>query len=189
MNTIQAADIAAALQQTDDHNLHGLLFQHIELCETRTWLHYHRIDCAHLNRHMQAGLLLHDTAYGGEAARGLAGFGIKPDMLDFARREVSEVKRSRSNEAAAVGQLRFYLAVLERASGQAWTGILRYPQSRRTKRMAFDDAQRAAFAQAVQRIIRVIQQPRPPAKQGKPLCAECSYRMVCWQQSTEDGDY
>lgn len=177
------------LQQTDDYNLHGLLFQHIELCDTRTWLHYHKIDCAHLNRHMQAGLLLHETAYGGEAAQALAGFGIKPDMLDFAKHEVSEVKKSKSNEAASVGQLRFYLALLERATGKAWTGVLRYPQSRRTKRIEFDEAQRAAFVQAVQRIVRVIEQPKPPAKVKKPLCAECSYRMVCWQESTEDGDY
>lgn len=181
--------LTSILQQADELDLHGLLFQHIELCETRVWLHYHKIDCAHLNRHMQAGILLHETAYGGEAAQAFFGFGIKPDMLDFAAREVSEVKRSKSNEAAAIGQLRFYLAVLEQASGQAWAGVLRYPQSRRTRRVLLDAEGRAALAEAVRRIVAVIGLPGPPAKVGKPLCAECSYRMVCWQESTEDGDF
>lgn len=177
------------LRQADDFNLHGLMFQHIELCETRAWLHYHKIDCAHLNRHMQTGLLVHETHYGGEAAQALFGFGIKPDMLDFAKREVSEVKKSKSHERAAVGQLRFYLAVLERATGDGWTGILRYPQSRRTKRVVLDEEGRAALAEAVRRIAAVVTRAVPPTKSEKPLCRQCSYRMVCWRESTEDGDY
>ena len=76
------------LTECDRLGINGLLFQHIHLCPTRTWLHSHRIDCTHLNRHMQAGLLLHATAYGGEGARSDLGFGLSPDVLDFRHREI-----------------------------------------------------------------------------------------------------
>jgi predicted GIY-YIG superfamily endonuclease/CRISPR/Cas system-associated exonuclease Cas4 (RecB family) len=181
--------VADVLQQANQYNLHGLLFQHIELCETRVWLHYHKIDCAHLNRHMQAGLLVHETHYGGEAAQALFGFGIQPDRVDFKRREVSEVKKSKSHEGAAIGQLRFYLALLERATGEAWTGVLRYPQSRRTKKVVLDEAGRAELGRAAGRIVEIIGLAVPPERIKKPLCGDCSYRMVCWQESTEDGDF
>ena len=62
--------------ECDRLGIHGLLFQHIHLCLTRTWLHYHRIDCAHLNRHMQTGLFIHATTYGGRGAQADLGFGL-----------------------------------------------------------------------------------------------------------------
>ncbi len=52
------------LTECDRLGINGLLFQHIHLCPTRTWLHNHCIDFTHLNRPKQAGLLLHATAYG-----------------------------------------------------------------------------------------------------------------------------
>jgi CRISPR-associated exonuclease Cas4 len=93
--------------ECDRLGINGLPFQHIHLCPTRTWLHYYRIDCTHLNRHMQAGLLLHATAYGGRGARSDVGFGLSPDALDVRQREISEVKKSNSHEHASIAQLHF----------------------------------------------------------------------------------
>jgi CRISPR-associated exonuclease Cas4 len=169
--------------------IHGLLFQHIHLCLTRTWLHYHRIDCAHLNRHMQTGLFIHATTYGGRGAQADFGFGLSPDMLDFQHLEISEIKKSSSYEHATIAQLRFYLAVMEHATGQSWTGMLRYPSARRTKRLTLDAQAKTALLQDMARITTVIAQPQPPPQSAKPICKHCSYRMLCWQESTEDRDY
>jgi CRISPR-associated exonuclease Cas4 len=177
------------LTECDRLGINGLLFQHIHLCPTRTWLHYHRIDCTHLNRHMQAGLLLHATAYGGEGGRGDFGLGLSPDMLDFRHREIGEVKKSNSHEHATIAQLRFYLAVMEQATGQPWSGVLRYPNSRRTKRIILDTPAKTELLDDFARIERVITQPQPPTKVDKPICKHCAYRMLCWQESTEDWDY
>ena len=181
--------LAYLLTECDRLGIHGLLFQHIHLCPTRTWLHYHRIDCTHLNRHMQAGLLLHATAYGGEGARGDFAFGLSPDVLDVRHREISEVKKSHSHEHATIAQLRFYLAVMEHATGQRWTGVLRYPSARRTKRMTLDASAKTKLIEDFACIERVITQPQPPPKVDKPICKHCAYRLLCWQASTEDWDY
>jgi len=177
------------LAESEQLNINGLLFQHILLCETRTWLHYHRIDCAHLNRHMKAGLFLHETAYGGAGANPHFGFGISPDMLDFKKLEVSEVKKSKSREDATISQLAFYLLVIREATQQPWVGILRYPNSRRTKRITMNAQLQSNLLTAFTQIKIVIAQPQPPQKSDKPLCKHCSYRLLCWKLSTEDEDY
>jgi len=177
------------LAECDRLGIHGLLFQHIHLCPTRAWLHYHRVDCAHLNRHMQTGLFIHATAYGGRGAQADFGFGLSPDMLDFQSLEISEIKKSSSHEHATIAQLRFYLAVMEHATGQPWTGVLRYPASRRTKRFILDAQAKTELLQDIAHITAVIAQPQPPPQSAKPICKHCSYRMLCWQESTEDGDY
>ncbi|OUD13075.1 Dna2/Cas4 domain-containing protein [Thioflexithrix psekupsensis] len=181
--------VSELLAEAEALNVHGLMFQHIALCETRAWLHYYRIDCAHLNRHIQAGILLHETAYEGEASQPFWGFGIHPDCLDNDKREVSEVKKSKSHESASIAQLRFYLAVLVHTTQQEWSGVLRYPKSRRIKRIVFDVDAQTAFIQDFERIKQVIACFSPPAKIEQPLCQNCSYRIVCWQKSTEDWDY
>ncbi len=33
--------LSRLLQESENLNINGLLFQHIVLCPTRTWLHYH----------------------------------------------------------------------------------------------------------------------------------------------------
>ncbi len=175
------------LAEAEQLNVNGLLFQHILLCETRTWLHYNRVDCAHLNRHMKAGLFLHETAYGGASAN--FGFGIAPDMLDFKKLEVSEVKKSKSREDATISQLSFYLLVIREATQQPWFGILRYPNSRRTKRIEMDSKIESNLLINFNKIKSIIAQSSPPIKVDKPLCKHCSYRQLCWGLSTEDEDY
>lgn len=172
------------MQQAEALGVHGLSFQHILLCPTRTWLHYHRVDCGHLNRHMQLGLLLHEKS--NTLSQSL--YGLSPDRVDWARREVSEIKKSRSHEAALTNQLLFYLAALTVATGQAWRGVLRYTSSRRTKAILLDASGVLQLQQSLARLRDVLALPQPPAKSDKPVCQGCSYRLLCWGKSTDDED-
>jgi len=79
--------------------------------------------------------------------------------------------------------------VMEQATGQRWTGVLRYPSSRRTKRMTLDAQAKTELLEDFARIERVIAQPQPPPKVDKPIYKHCAYRTLCWQESTEDWDY
>jgi CRISPR-associated exonuclease Cas4 len=174
------------VREAEELGVHGLSFQHILLCPTRTWLHYHRLDCAHLNRHMQLGLLLHEHGLSNTLSQSL--YGLSPDRIDWARREVSEIKKSRSHEAALMNQLLFYLAALTVATGHIWRGVLRYTASRRTQAVLLDPPAILQLQNSLARLREVLRQPRPPAQQDKPVCRGCSYRLLCWGKSTEDED-
>lgn len=171
---------------SDEWKIHGLLFQHILLCPTRAWLHYHRVDCAHLNRYMQLGLLLHEHSADNSLSQGL--YGISPDRVDWKKREVSEIKKSRSHEEALINQLLFYLAVLTKSTGQVWRGVLRYTASRRTKTILLDTAAIAQLQDSLNKLRHVLFLPNPPQKEEKNVCKGCSYRILCWGLSTEDED-
>lgn len=165
--------------------VYGLSFQHVVLCPTRTWLHYHRIDCAHLNRYMQSGILLHNTSYGGKLNY-ITSFGIQPDQIDWSNRTVSEVKRSRSTDESSEMQLLFYMAVLMDATEESWTGLLRLTNTRRIKRIEWNDSYARKLLGVWAKIQHIIGQPKPPVKYERPICKGCSYRLLCWGESTED---
>ncbi|MCL6576735.1 Dna2/Cas4 domain-containing protein [Kyrpidia sp.] len=173
------------LYQAEELGIHGLLFQHITLCEVRAWLHYHRIDCAHLNRHMQRGLWVSATTYERRRDRVL-GLGIYPDQIDWADRTVSEVKSAKRPDDAGRLQLLFYVAVLEASTGESWTGLLRTPTSRRVQRVCMDRQAEDLLLAKFEELVSVLRQPRPPQKTEKPVCTGCSYRLLCWGQTTEE---
>jgi len=81
------------------------------------------------------------------------------------------------------------LWTIQQATQQTWTGILRYPNSRRTKRIELDKQAKLNLLAAFEQITTIIVQPQPPEKVGKKICKHCSYRMLCWFESTEDRDY
>ena len=178
--------LAVIMKESEDLNVHGLAFQHILLCSTRTWLHHNRLDCAHLNRHMQMGLLIHDNAGGRSLSESL--YGLSPDRIDWSHREVSEIKKSRSHEESLVNQLLYYLAALTLATGQIWKGSLRYITSRRVKTILLDSSGIRQLQQSLVALREVLGQPLPPEKEEKPVCRGCSYSLLCWGRSTDDED-
>lgn len=178
--------LATIMIGAEDLNVHGLAFQHILLCPTRTWLHHHRLDCAHLNRHMQMGLLIHEHAGSGTLSESL--YGLSPDRVDWIHREVSEIKKSRSHEASLINQLLYYLAALTLATEQVWKGALRYTTSRRVKPINLDVSGVVQLQQSLVELREVLHQPFPPAKEEKPVCCGCSYSLLCWGRSTDDED-
>lgn len=185
VTTVLSEALATLLQRAEELGVHGLSFQHIVLCPTRAWLHYHRLDCAHLNRYMQLGLLLHER---GADNLTYELYGLAPDRVDWSRREVSEIKKSRSHEAALVNQLLFYVAALTVATGQSWRGILRYTTSRRTKPFDLDETAIRQLQQSLSALDGVVQLSSPPLRERKSVCRGCSYALLCWGEATDDED-
>lgn len=174
-----------ALREADEGGFHGLLYQHVLLCPTRVWFHFHRIDCAHVNRHMQRGLQRHHQTDRGHLDR-LEGLGIRPDAVDLTHHVIDEVKSSRSFEPAARLQLAFYMAVLEQALNTPFEGRLRYVALRKVITITLTEDDQENLVQATHAIQEIVARPVPPNRENKPLCRECSYRILCWGLTTED---
>lgn len=185
ITTTSSEALVTLLQRAEALGAHGLSFQHIALCSTRAWLHFHRLDCAHLNRHMQLGLLLHERS-ADSLIYGL--YGLAPDRVDWHRQEVSEIKKSRSHEAALVNQLLFYVAALTVATGQVWRGVLHYTASRRTKSFDLDETAIRQLQQSLTALDVALQLSSPPLCERKSVCRGCSYALLCWGEATDDED-
>ena len=180
-------ELKHAVQEADEGGFHGLLYQHVLLCPTRVWFQFHRLDCAHLNRHMQRGLQLHSEADRGRLDR-IWGLGIRPDSVDLVHHVIDEVKSSRSFEKASQLQLAFYMAVLEHAMNTPFEGRLRYVALRKITKITLTEEYQSAIVQATHDIREIVEKFVPPRKVNKTICRECSYRILCWGMTTEDLD-
>ena len=93
------------------HGLHGLVFQHLSLCERRAWLHLHRIDYSHLEERMTLGTVAHDLAKPRDSSvEGL--MGLAPDRIDWVKHCVIEAKHGAGAKDAVGMQTAFYALLL-----------------------------------------------------------------------------
>ena len=162
----------------EQFDLHGLLFQHLELCERRAWLHLNRIDYAHLEPRMQLGIVAHEIHRPRDhSVEGL--MGIAPDRVDWARREVIEAKAGAGARAAVSWQTRFYAIMLMAATGVRWSAANEIIGGRKHITVEIKLANIIEMVEMAQRLVRLRADPLPPSAPRMPICASCSYRFLC----------
>lgn len=165
----------ALAEQSD---LHGLLFQHLELCERRAWLHLNRIDYAHLEQRMQLGIVAHEIHRPRDhSVEGL--MGIAPDRIDWALREVIEAKAGNGARVAVSWQTRFYAIMLMAATGERWSAANEIIGGRKHIAVEIGLASIVEMVAMAERLVRMRSDPLPPEAPRKPICASCSYRFLC----------
>lgn len=159
-------------------NLHGLHFQHIELCERRAWMYLHKVNFAQWHSRVATGTAKHETSYQRDhSVRGL--FGLAPDRIDWDKHIVYENKGTGGAVEASSNQTAFYAVMLSMATGQAWKAYMHVLTTRRKREVVLDDVRLEKLWNASQRLEALMdQQDVPPAKKI-PLCKTCSLAQFC----------
>jgi len=174
------ARVRAFARICEEHNLHGLLFQHLAICRRRAWLHMHRIDYAHLEERMAMGSLSHalnkvrDTSV-------LGLLGLSPDRIEWKDRRVIEAKGRRGAWQAVSRQTMFYALMLHNRTGQPWTPAIEIISERRIETLEMTEKHvidMLAMAEALSR----LKDARCPNGINAPICGTCSYRFFCGKE-------
>jgi len=120
MTTIQNwTHQAAFYERVVRLELHGLHFQHIELCERRAWMYLHKINFAQWHERVATGTAKHETSYSRDySTEGL--FGLAPDRIDWDDGVVYENKGTAGAKEASNNQTAFYAVMLAIATGKEW---------------------------------------------------------------------
>jgi CRISPR-associated exonuclease Cas4 len=162
----------------EDHDLHGLLFQHLQLCRRRAWLHANRIDYSHLESRMSLGSTSH--ALSKVRDRSVEGLiGLAPDRIDWDRFEVIESKGSAGARQAVSLQTLFYAIMLMASTGRRWTASNEILGSRKRLAVTVDlDSIRRMLDMAVDLASLKAERTAPLASR-KPICDSCCYRFLC----------
>lgn len=159
-------------------DLHGLLFQHLELCARRAWFHLNRVNYAHMDERMRKGSVGHELHKSRD--RSVVGLmGLSPDRIDWEVREVIEVKGSAGARRAVSAQTRFYALMLMAATGQRWRAANEITGGRKHIPVPIerDDIDRM---NAMAMDLRDLSgQAHAPTAERKPICDSCSYRFLC----------
>lgn len=162
----------------EEHDLHGLLFQHIELCRRRAWFHANRIDYGHLEGRMALGAVSHALSNVRDTSvTGL--MGISPDRIDWKRREVIEAKGSAGARRAVSLQTAFYAMMLMAATGKRWSASNEIIDSRKRIPVPIDVSVIMEMAAMARDLAQLKSEPSPPGAEKIGLCASCSYRYLC----------
>ena len=163
----------------EEHDLHGLYFQHVALCRRRAWLHL--MGATHAIRHarVQRGLALHQTEKRpGTAPKGL---GIAPDAIDFERRVVIERKGSAGARKAVSRQALFYAAFMTGATGERWRAEVHVYGSRTKTTYEVTENVLDQLIRDARESVDLEAGPSPAAERI-PLCDACSCDPLCWDE-------
>jgi CRISPR-associated exonuclease Cas4 len=159
-------------------NLHGLHFQHVDLCVRRAWMYLHGINFAQWNPHVQVGTAKHVTSYVRD--RSTAGlFGLAPDRIDWDNHIVYESKGTGGAVEAVSDQTAFYAVMLSIAAGQEWRAVTHILSTRRRREVAITADRLQRLWDASERLEALAQQMEVPPARRIPLCASCSLAAFC----------
>lgn len=168
----------AFYQRIENLNLHGLHFQHIELCERRAWMYLHKVNFAQWYSRVHTGNALHATSYQRDhSVRGL--FGLSPDRIDWGNCIVYENKGSGGAVEASSEQTAFYALMLSISTGKRWQAVTHVLTSRRRREVVMDEARLQKLWSASVRLEQLAKQETVPAAKKIGLCQSCSLAMFC----------
>ena len=159
-------------------DLHGLLFQHVELCERRAWLHLNRINYSHLEEKMRVGAVAHDLHKPRDhSVEGL--IGISPDRIDWQNHKVIEAKGTAGAREAVSCRTRFYALMLSAATGKTWSAANEIIGKKKMIDVSLTPDDADGMIEMAHRLDAIAQMEAPPQAAQKPICASCSYRYLC----------
>ncbi len=168
----------AFYERVDRLGLHGLHFQHVDLCERRAWMYLHGVNFAQWHSRVAVGAAKHLTSYGRDrSTRGL--FGLAPDRVDWEHRVVYENKGTAGAVEAASDQTAFYAVMLSIASGETWKAVTHILSTRRRREVELDQHRLDSLWRGSERLEALAATQQVPSAERIDLCASCSLAMFC----------
>ena len=165
-------------ERVDRLELHGLHFQHVNLCQRRAWMYLHRINFAQWNSRVATGSAHQATHY--KRDRSTVGlFGLAPDRLDWDQGIVFENKGSGGASVAVDRQVGFYAVMLSIASGRIWCGRVQVLTSRRWREVVLDAKMLDGLWRDSLELERLGNSAEVPQVPRIGLCNSCSLALFC----------
>ncbi|MEA3642359.1 MAG: Dna2/Cas4 domain-containing protein [Lamprobacter sp.] len=176
--TFQWMQSAAFSERVDRLELHGLHFQHVNLCERRAWMYLHRVNFAQWNSRVATGTAHQATHY--KRDRSTVGlFGLAPDRVDWKQAIVFENKGTGGASVAVDRQVGFYAVMLSIATERTWTGRVHVLTNRRWREVVLDASLLDGLWSDSLRLEHLTQVQRVPSVPRIGLCASCSLASFC----------
>jgi len=128
------------------------------------------------------GKLIHENSYPQRSERyeEVEIDGIKIDYYDARNKVIHEIKRSDKVESAHEWQVKYYIYVLEQNGIDGVTGILEYPELKKTTKVYLTDADRQKIKEIEEKIAQLISSDDCPPVINAKICKSCSYYDFCY---------
>jgi CRISPR-associated exonuclease Cas4 len=169
---------AAFSERVDRLELHGLHFQHVNLCRRRAWMYLHRVNFAQWYNRVASGAAHQATHYKRDRST-LGLFGLAPDRVDWEQGIVFENKGTGGAKGAVDRQVGFYALMLSIATSRVWTGRVQVLTNRRWREVVLDEGLLEGLWEDSLRLERLFLEDRVPVVPRIGLCTSCSFAAFC----------
>lgn len=155
----------------------GVHIKYLYHCRRQLWLFGRGFRPERHSDLVQYGEAVHETSYGrtGPVDLGAA----RLDFID-GQNWVHEVKSSSGPTKADEAQVIHYCYRLGQAGVDARGGILHYPKTRRTHKVAFTETETAKALGDIDAALTVLTAAQSPPRISRARCRGCSYLEYCW---------
>ena len=160
----------------------GIHFNYYQICKRKLWLFANGINMEQTSDLVYDGKLIHENSYPQRSERyeEVEIDGIKIDYYDARNKVIHEIKRSDKVESAHEWQVKYYIYVLERNGIDGVTGILEYPELKKTTKVYLTDADRQKIKEIEEKIAQLISSDDCPPVINAKICKSCSYYDFCY---------
>jgi CRISPR-associated exonuclease Cas4 len=152
------------------------------LCHRKLWLHHRGMRMEDNSAAVAEGKLIGENSYTRRATRWqeLNLGHLKIDHYDPRANVVREVKKSNKLEHVHIAQVKYYLLALEQKGLAKATGLIEYPQQRKTTTVTLSAEDRTTIAGWEAEIERIIALPDCPPLVKKGICRNCAFYDFCF---------
>ncbi|MFZ4477855.1 MAG: CRISPR-associated protein Cas4 [Saprospiraceae bacterium] len=164
------------------------LIAYLHTCTRKLWLHANEIRMEQTSELVAEGRLIGETSYQRRNTQytQIELDGIKIDFYDPDTRTVHETKRGRAMESAHKAQVQYYLYQLRKHGISDASGILEYPDLRKTELVpALCAADLENIANWEKQVTQIVSAAHCPPILRKPVCKNCSYFDLCYSDEPE----
>jgi CRISPR-associated exonuclease Cas4 len=160
----------------------GTLIAYYFYCHRRMWLHTNGIRFEDTSEDVEMGVLIEETSYNHRTSKyeQISLGSIKIDFYDAKNRIIHETKKSSKFHETHIWQLKYYILMLEEVGVNNVSGILEYPQERKTEKVELSENDKNKLNEIVETITNLLISDDCPPRIISPKCKNCSYFDFCW---------
>jgi len=165
----------------------GTLIAYYFYCKRRLWLHANEIRFEDNSEDVAMGRLIEDSTYlqRNSNYEQIELDGIKIDFYDAKNKIIHETKKSAKFEQTHIWQLKYYIYILYKNGINGVTGILEYPELRKTHRISINKEDVTEIEQISIEIMKIISNDHIPQLYKNVKCKNCSYYDFCYSGEVE----
>ncbi|MBS4930054.1 MAG: CRISPR-associated protein Cas4 [Clostridiales bacterium] len=157
----------------------GTMIYYYFVCKKKLWYFCHDITMETENDDVLLGKLLDETSYKRQEKHINIDNVINIDFIKT-RKELHEVKKSKSIEEASIWQVKYYLYYLKKRGVEGLKAKMDYPLLKENRGIELTKEDEKVLEEALNEIISIKQRILPPEQENKKICKKCAYYELCF---------
>lgn len=161
------------------NNISGMDIYYYNVCIKKLWYFSNSITMEHTSEEVKIGKMLDENSYKSE----FKNISIDNNInIDFIRekKEIHEVKKSRSIEEASIWQLKYYIYYLRKRNVEINKGYIDYPLLKRKVEVELDHKDIEEIEKMIVKIKEIKNRKTIPRIDKMKICGKCSYHDLCY---------